>query len=55
MRYSILRGKHPEWEKSHTARETLNEPSAQLYEKARYSSHEITPQDSEAFANQQSK
>lgn len=55
VRYSILRGRHPEWEKSHTARETLNEASAQLYEKARYSSHEITQQDSEAFANQQNR
>lgn len=55
VRYSILRGRHPEWEKSHTARETLNETSAQLYEKARYSSHEITQQDSESFANQQSR
>ena len=55
MRYSILRGKHPEWEQSSTARENLSESSAQLYEKARYSSHEITLQDSESFADQQGK
>ena len=54
-RYGLMRGKHPEWEKSATARETLNEPSAKLYEKARYSSHEITAKDSEAFASQQSR
>jgi len=55
MRYSMLRGRHPEWEQSHTARETLNETSARLYEKARYSSHEVTVQDSETFAEQQGK
>ena len=55
VRYSMLRGKHPEWEQSHTARETLNETSARLYEKARYSSHEVTAQDSETFAEQQGK
>jgi len=54
-RYGLMRGKHPEWEKSSTARETLNEASAKLYEKARYSSHEITQQDSESFASQQSR
>lgn len=51
-RYGLLRGKHPEWASSQTARETLDEIPAQLYEKARYSSHEITHQDSEVFANQ---
>lgn len=55
MRYSMLRGKHPEWEQSATARETLNESSASLYEKARYSSHDVTVQDSQAFAEQQGK
>jgi len=50
--YGLLRGKHPEWERSHTARETLSESSARLYEKARYSSHEITQEDSETFLNQ---
>ena len=55
VRYSMLRGRHPEWEQSHTARETLNETSARLYEKARYSSHEVTVQDSETFAEQQGK
>ncbi len=54
-RYGLMRGRHPEWEKSATARETLNDPSAQIYERARYSSHEVTAQDSETFASQPNK
>jgi len=54
-RYGLLRGRHPEWSSSNTARETLSEASAKIYEKARYSSHEITADDSEAFASQQGK
>jgi len=54
-RYGLLRGKHPEWASSDTARETLSEASAKIYEKARYSSHEITSEDSEAFASQQGR
>ncbi len=54
-RYGLMRGKHPEWAKSDTARETLNETSAQIYERARYSSHEVTAQDSETFASQHGK
>lgn len=50
--YGLLRGKHPEWEQSRTARETLSDSSARLYEKARYSSHEITREDSETFISQ---
>ena len=54
-RYGLMRGRHPEWERSATARETLNETSAKIYERARYSSHEVTAQDSETFADQQSR
>ncbi|MBR6570176.1 MAG: hypothetical protein IKK75_06940 [Clostridia bacterium] len=54
-RYGLLRGKHPEWAPSGTARETLSESPASIYERARYSSHEITPEDSEAFASQQGR
>lgn len=52
-RYGMLRGRHPEWNASQTARETLEESSARLYEKARYSRHEITRQESDAFAARQ--
>lgn len=54
-RYGLLRGRHPEWAASGTARETLNEASAKIYEKARYSSHEITIADSEAFSEEQKR
>ena len=54
-RYGLLRGRHPEWAASGTARETLNETSAKIYERARYSSHEITTEDSEAFAQEQKR
>lgn len=54
-RYGLLRGKHPEWLTSTTARETLSTDSARLYERARYSSHEITQQDSDAFAEKNSR
>lgn len=48
-RYGILRRRHPEWTDSQTARDTLNEAPAELYERARYSSHEITEADAETF------
>lgn len=51
-RYGILRGRHPEWEKSQTARETLNTEGAELYERARYSSRDLTEKDAENFARQ---
>ena len=54
-RYGLLRGKHPEWSTSDTARETLDDASARIYERARYSSHEVTAQDSENFAAQHGK
>lgn len=48
-RYGMLRRKHPEWADSQTVRDTLNAAPAQLYERARYSDHEITAADAEAF------
>lgn len=51
-RYGILRGRHPEWEQSQTARETLNSESAELYERARYSSRTLSEKDAENFARQ---
>lgn len=48
-RYGILRRRHPEWADSQTVRDTLNETPASLYERARYSSHEISAADADAF------
>ncbi|MBE5801936.1 MAG: hypothetical protein E7319_06580 [Clostridiales bacterium] len=47
--YGQLRAKHPEWLQSHTARETLNDHSAHIYERARYSDHEVTEQEAGEF------
>ena len=49
-RYLLAWLKHPEWTSDRTARENLSEDLAQIYERARYSSHEITAQDAETFA-----
>lgn len=49
-RYLMHWLKHPEWTPERTARENLSESAAQLYERARYSSHEVTQRDAEAFA-----
>lgn len=49
-RYLMHWLRHPEWTPERTARENLSEGAAQLYERARYSSHEVTEQDAEAFA-----
>lgn len=47
LRHSL---KHPEWPSSHTARENLSNPSASdLYDRARYSTHEITPTEADEF------
>lgn len=48
-RYGLLRAKHPEWAQSHTVRDTLSGDSARIYERARYSAHEITEQDAGEF------
>lgn len=49
-RYLMHWLKHPEWTPERTARENLDDSAAQLYERARYSSHEVTVRDAEAFA-----
>lgn len=48
-RYALAHSRHPEWHASQTARETLPDTSAQIYEKARYSSREITEEEAEGF------
>lgn len=48
-RYGQMRSKHPDWADSATARQTLPEDKARIYERARYSDHEITEEDARAF------
>lgn len=48
-RYRRLLRKHPEWKQYHTARDTLPEEAAKLYERARYSAHTITTEEAECF------
>lgn len=47
--YQQLLNKHPEWQAYHTARENLEEDTAELYERARYSDHPVTDVDAERF------
>lgn len=47
--YRKLIRRHPEWRISDTAREKLPEAAAVLYERARYSTHDITDDDAEHF------
>ena len=49
-RYLMAWMRHPEWTPERTARENLSEGAAQLYERARYSDHEISQQEAEEFA-----
>lgn len=49
-RYQLAWMKHPEWTSDRTARENLPEDAAQIYERARYSDHEITARDADNFA-----
>ena len=51
-RYARLRLKHTEWQDSRTARETLPEDAARLYERARYSEHPVTGEDADRFARE---
>lgn len=51
-RYLRLRLKHREWQGSQTARETLPAEAARLYERARYSAHEVSAQDAQRFADE---
>lgn len=48
-RYLRLRRKHPEWRPGWTARETIPPDSAEIYERARYSGHEIGEEEAERF------
>lgn len=52
IRFYYLRTwlKHPDWDAGRTARENLPESAANLYERARYSRHEVSEADAEAFA-----
>jgi len=50
-RYLRLMYKHEDWHPGHTARETLPEDAAKLYERARYSEHPVTEADAEKFAS----
>ena len=45
-----LRRKHADWQDSRTARETLPDDAARLYERARYSEHPVTGEDADQFA-----
>lgn len=48
-RYLRLMRKHPEWDAGSTARETLPEKMAVLYEQARYSDQPVREEDASAF------
>jgi hypothetical protein len=48
-RYRQLQKKNPQWQRASTARENLQESSAEIYERARYSPHPITAEDAERF------
>ncbi len=48
-RYLRLRVKHSEWEPASTARETLPEKAAQLYERVRYGGEELTGEEARCF------
>lgn len=49
FRYQKLLRKHRDWGPGVTAREKLPEQAAALYERARYSSHRLTEEDSRSF------
>lgn len=48
--YAKARRRHAAWPDSSTARENLPQGAAQLYETARYSQHDVTDADAEAFS-----
>ena len=50
VRYARLLDRKPQWSESSTAREHLPEGAAVLYERARYSEHEMTGEDEARFA-----
>ncbi len=43
--------RHPEWSVSETAKDHLDQPAAELYEKARYSTHDISDEDAVRFSS----
>ena len=47
--YKRMNKKHADWHVSATARENIPESAASLYERARYSVHEVTEKDAEQF------
>lgn len=49
-RYQRALEKHGDWSEASTAREHLNARAAELYERARYSEHEVTALDADTFA-----
>lgn len=49
VRYARLMDRRPQWRESSTARENLPEDAAALYERARYSEHEMTREDEVNF------
>ena len=49
-RYRRLVRRHQEWLPGSTARETLPPEAAEVYERARYSSAPVTPEEAQAFA-----
>jgi len=51
-RYLRLLYKHEDWHAGQTARETLPEDAAALYERARYSEHPVTEADAEKFTSE---
>lgn len=50
-RYLRLMYKHEDWHAGQTARETLPEDAAALYERARYSEHPVSEDDAEKFVS----
>jgi len=51
LHYQMLQKKHPQWQRSSTARENLPENVAPYYELARYSDKEITEEDARQFTS----
>lgn len=43
--------RHPEWSPSETAKDHLCQPAAELYEKARYSTHDMTDEEAARFSS----
>jgi len=48
-RFRHLLKKHPEWDSGATARETISEKAASIYERVRYSHHPVTEEDARIF------